>query len=54
MQQYNNLPKMSKKVTSALIGASRLSQIEENVKAIENLDFTSLELNKIAEVLKEE
>ncbi len=34
-------------VTSALIGASRLSQIQENVKAIENLTFTPEELTTI-------
>ncbi|WP_186314425.1 aldo/keto reductase, partial [Bacillus pumilus] len=32
------------KVTSALIGASRVSQIEENAAAIQNLDFSSEEL----------
>lgn len=35
------------KVTSALIGASRVEQIEENVKAIENLEFTKEELDAI-------
>lgn len=35
------------KVTSALIGASRVSQIEENVAALQNLEFTSEELAKI-------
>lgn len=34
-------------VTSALIGASRPSQIEENVKALENLEFTQEELRLI-------
>ncbi len=34
-------------VTSALIGASRVSQIEENVKALQNLDFTAEELESI-------
>ena len=35
------------KVTSALIGASKVSQIEENVKALEKLDFTQDELTRI-------
>jgi L-glyceraldehyde 3-phosphate reductase len=34
-------------VTSALIGASRVGQIEENVKALDNLSFTDDELNAI-------
>ena len=34
-------------VTSALIGASSLGQIQENVKALENLEFTQEELAKI-------
>jgi len=39
------------KVTSALIGASKVSQIEENIAALDNLKFTSEELNKIEEAL---
>ena len=39
------------KVTSALIGASRASQIEENVKALENLDFSVEELERIDTIL---
>ncbi len=35
------------RVTSALIGASRVSQIVENVAALENLDFTGDELATI-------
>ncbi|MGV3618218.1 MAG: aldo/keto reductase [Fimbriimonas sp.] len=38
-------------VTSALIGASSLSQIEENVKALDNLDFTEEELAEIDRLL---
>ncbi|HLZ10307.1 MAG TPA: aldo/keto reductase [Chloroflexota bacterium] len=34
-------------ITSALIGASKLSQLEENVGALENLQFTPEELAKI-------
>ena len=39
------------RVTSALIGASRVSQIEENVGALDNLAFTADELNAIEQVL---
>ena len=39
------------KVTSVLIGASRVSQIDDNVKALENLDFTNEELDEIEAVL---
>ena len=34
-------------ITSVLIGASKVEQIEENVKALDNLDFTQEELNLI-------
>ncbi|MCL2775273.1 MAG: aldo/keto reductase, partial [Oscillospiraceae bacterium] len=40
------------RVTSALIGASKPSQIEENVGALKNLDFTAQELSLIDEILK--
>lgn len=40
------------RVTSALIGASRVSQIEENVAALNNLSFTEEELNRIEDILK--
>lgn len=39
------------RVTSALIGASKVSQIEENVKALDNLDFSEEELAKIETIL---
>ncbi|MEG2813735.1 MAG: L-glyceraldehyde 3-phosphate reductase [Oscillospiraceae bacterium] len=39
------------KVTSAIIGASRVSQIQENVKAIDNLNFSTDELEKIDNIL---
>ena len=39
-------------ITSALIGASTVAQIEENVKALENLDFTEEELKKIDSLTK--
>lgn len=38
-------------ITSALIGASQISQIEENVAALNNLDFTKEELSKIDAIL---
>ncbi len=40
-----------KAVTSALIGASRPSQIIDNVKALSNLNFTEYELNNIENIL---
>ena len=40
------------RVTSALIGASRVSQIEENVAALNNLDFTQEELARIEDILQ--
>jgi L-glyceraldehyde 3-phosphate reductase len=40
------------RVTSALIGASRVSQIEENVAALNNLSFTEDELNRIEDILR--
>lgn len=40
------------RVTSALIGASRVEQIEDNVAALKNLQFTSEELAEIDTVLK--
>ncbi|QWU17714.1 L-glyceraldehyde 3-phosphate reductase [Paenibacillus sophorae] len=44
----------SGRVTSALIGASRISQIEENVAALSNLEFTAEELDRIEIILKTE
>jgi L-glyceraldehyde 3-phosphate reductase len=40
------------RVTSALIGASRVSQIEENVVALNNLEFAPEELEQIEKILK--
>ncbi|KKI91530.1 L-glyceraldehyde 3-phosphate reductase [Bacillus sp. SA1-12] len=40
------------RVTSALIGASKVSQIEENVAALSNLSFTKEEIAIIDEILK--
>ena len=41
-----------KRVTSVLVGASKVSQLEDNIKAIENLEFNKIELEKIEEILK--
>ncbi len=40
------------KLTSVILGASRLSQIEENVKALENSGFTEEELTRIEAILR--
>lgn len=40
------------KVTSALIGASRVAQIEENIRALDNLEFSTEELQIIDNILK--
>ncbi|QGQ93458.1 L-glyceraldehyde 3-phosphate reductase [Paenibacillus psychroresistens] len=40
------------RITSALIGASRVSQIEENVAALNNLEFSTEELAKIDAALQ--
>jgi L-glyceraldehyde 3-phosphate reductase len=40
------------RVASALIGASRVSQIEENIAALNNLNFTADELSQIEKILK--
>ncbi|MBS4177738.1 L-glyceraldehyde 3-phosphate reductase [Lederbergia citrea] len=40
------------RVTSALIGASRVSQIEDNVAALNNLEFSEEELAMIDDILK--
>jgi L-glyceraldehyde 3-phosphate reductase len=39
------------KVTSALVGASKVSQIEENVAGLANLEFTAEELQRIDRIL---
>ncbi|MGY3777571.1 L-glyceraldehyde 3-phosphate reductase [Isobaculum melis] len=40
------------KVTSVLVGASKVSQIEDNVKALDNLTFSKEELQQIEHILK--
>jgi L-glyceraldehyde 3-phosphate reductase len=39
------------RMTSALMGASRTAQIEQNVSALANLKFSAEELQKIDEIL---
>ncbi|MBW7884844.1 MAG: L-glyceraldehyde 3-phosphate reductase [Caldilineaceae bacterium] len=41
-------------MTSALVGASKVSQVEDNIGTLANLDFTNEELNAIEDVLKED
>lgn len=40
------------RVTSVLIGASRVSQLDDNVATLERLDFTAEELERIESILK--
>lgn len=42
------------RVTSAIIGASRASQITENIGALQRLTFTEDELRRIDAILKED
>lgn len=42
------------RITSALIGASKVSQIEDNVAALNNLEFSKEELDRIETILKTE
>jgi L-glyceraldehyde 3-phosphate reductase len=42
------------KITSALIGASRVSQIEENIAALQHLEFSQAELDRIEIILQTE
>jgi len=39
-------------ITSALIGASSVEQLDDNLAALNNLDFSEDELNQIEEILK--
>ncbi|MDZ7725739.1 MAG: L-glyceraldehyde 3-phosphate reductase [candidate division KSB1 bacterium] len=41
-------------VTSVLVGASRVEQLQSNVKALENAEFTDEELEKINQILEDE
>jgi L-glyceraldehyde 3-phosphate reductase len=42
----------NEKVTSVLVGADRVSHIEDNVAALNNLEFSADELNRIDSILK--
>ena len=39
------------RVTSALVGTSRVTQVDDNVNALKNSDFTGEELGKVAQIL---
>ena len=39
-------------VTSSIIGASKVSQIEDCVKALDNLEFSQEELNQIRQIIE--
>ncbi|TDN85929.1 L-glyceraldehyde 3-phosphate reductase [Salegentibacter sp. 24] len=41
-----------KRVTSVLVGVSKVSQLEDNIKTIQNLNFNKNELEKIEEILQ--
>jgi L-glyceraldehyde 3-phosphate reductase len=41
------------RMTSALIGASRVEQIEQNVAALANLNFSVVELGRIDAILEQ-
>ena len=41
-----------KEITSVLIGASSVKQLEENVRTLENLDFSEEELLEIDAILQ--
>jgi L-glyceraldehyde 3-phosphate reductase len=40
-------------VTSVIIGASSVNQLNDNLKAIKNNTFTTKELKKIEQILKQ-
>lgn len=40
------------RVTSVLVGASKVSQLKENIEAIQNIEFSDSELKKIDTILK--
>lgn len=42
----------NKVVASVIVGASKVSQIEDNVGCINNLEFSEEELKEIEEILK--
>jgi L-glyceraldehyde 3-phosphate reductase len=40
-----------RRVTSALVGTSKVSQVDDNVAALKNLKFSAEELRKIDDIL---
>jgi L-glyceraldehyde 3-phosphate reductase len=40
------------RVTSVLVGVSKISQLEDNIKTLQNLEFNKSELEKIEEILQ--
>jgi len=41
-----------KRITTVLIGASSVTQLDDNLDCLNNLDFTEAELNGIETILK--
>ena len=41
------------RMTSVIIGASSVEQLNNNIKCIENLDFSAEELSQIEDILKD-
>lgn len=41
-----------KRITSVLVGVSKVSQLEDNIKTLKNLEFSKTELDKIEEILQ--
>ena len=41
-----------KRITTVLIGASSVAQLDDNLACLENLNFSSGELNEIETILK--
>ena len=41
-----------KRVTSVLVGVSRISQLQDNIDALNNLDFSEEELVAIEKILQ--
>lgn len=59
-ERNQSLPQMAiswllkdKRITSVLIGVSRVSQLEDNITALHKLDFSEKELKEINTILKE-
>ncbi|MFN4762984.1 L-glyceraldehyde 3-phosphate reductase [Gillisia sp. Q332] len=42
------------RITSVLVGVSKVSQLENNIEALNNLEFTSEELHEIEQILKKD